>query len=92
MESGAIRDDQITASSFFNYFGVNYEPWKGRLNNKDAHFWSTKTKDPEDPWIQVNMLQQTVVKGIITQGGLSVNEQWVTELQIQYGESEDEMT
>ena len=92
MESRAIRDDQITGSSFYETKTVSYwQPFEGRLNNIDGRYWGTETKDPEDPWIQVNMSQQTVVKGIITQGGLTENEQWVTALQIQYGESEDTM-
>ena len=93
MESRAIEDDQITGSSFDSHTTWGkYEPWEGRLNNIYNHFWSTETKDPEDPWIQVNMSQQTVVKGIITQGGAGGYDQWVTELQIQYGESEDTMS
>ena len=88
MESGDIEDDQITASSFFSDY-AGYQPWKGRLNNNG--FWSTELDVPTDPWIQVDLLQQTLVTGIITQGGLSRHyEDWVTTLQIQYGyKSED---
>ena len=93
MESRAIRDDQITGSSFHvnQRKSIMRKPFEGRLNNINGLHWATETKDPKEPWIQVNMSQQTVVKGIITQGSLLVK-QWVTELQIQYGGSEDTMT
>ena len=81
MESGDIKDDQITASSV--YFTLY--PWSGRLNKKDS-YWSTQYEYPTDPWIQVDLLRRTIVTGIITQGGRTI---WVEYLQIQYGDSVD---
>ena len=81
MESGDINDSQINASSF--HIGLN--PWKGRLNND--HYWATSVNNPPHPWIQVDLLRSTVVTGIITQGGSSLD--WVESLQIQFGDSED---
>ena len=82
MESRDISDSQITASSFYNGQGGLYA-WKGRLNNND--YWATSHKQPTDPWIQVDLLRYTVVTGIITQGSADVYQEWVTDLQIQYG-------
>ena len=88
MESGDVSDDQITASSFFaGQGGLN--AWKGRLNNAD--YWATSSGSPADPWIQVDLSRDIDVKGIITQGSAHVYMEWVTELQIQYGDSEDSL-
>ena len=86
MESRDVSDSQITASSFYNGQGGLYA-WKGRLNNND--YWATSRKQPTDPWIQVDILRYTVVTGIITQGSAHVQQEWVTDLQILYGNSED---
>ena len=43
----------------------------------------------QNPWIQVDLLRSTVVTGIITQGSAHAPEEWVTNLQIQYGDSVD---
>ena len=87
MESGDISDDQITASSFYAGQG-GLRPWKGRLNNDD--YWATASENPPDPWIQVNLMQPTMVTGIITQGSVAYQE-WVKELRVQYGDSEDRL-
>ena len=86
MESRDIRDGQITASSFYTGQGVLYA-WKGRLNNND--YWATASSNPTNPWIQVDLLRSTLVTGIITQGSAHAYEEWVTNLQIQYGDSVD---
>ena len=87
MESGDISNDQITASSFYSGQG-GLEPWKGRLNND--HYWATASENPPEPWIQVDLLQSTMVTGIITQGSASLDyQEWVKELRVQYGDSED---
>ena len=85
MESGDIRNDQITASSHYHGATGGRYAWEGRLNNDDC--WVTATSNPTDPWIQVELLRTTVVTGIITQGRPNCCH-WVTNLQIQYGDSE----
>ena len=85
METKAgIRDDQITASSHYQ----NQEPWNGRLNNY-VH-WATKCHNALDPWIQVNLIQQFVITGVIIQGSgqVTTTQAWVTHLKVEYGESE----
>ena len=83
MESGNIKDGQITASSFY----TGFNPWEGRLNNN--HYWATSAKSPSNPWIQVDLLRSTQVTGITSQG--SGNQEWVTAFQVQYGDSEDSL-
>ena len=87
MESGAIGDDQLTASSYFIDHIGSYTAKKGRLN-ESPEYWSTAVQNPNDPWIQVDLLKKTIVIGIITQGAITNNPQWITELQVQYGKSE----
>ena len=89
MENGDIVDDQITASSFYPGDG-GFEAWKGRLNN-NADFWSPLDQNEKDPWIQVDLLRSTMVTGIITQGSSQAEQGWVTDLQIQYGDSEHKL-
>ena len=84
MQSGDIGNNQITASSFHS--SPPHQEWEGRLNNDN--YWATKKSNSTNPWIQVDMLRLTIVTGIITQGR-GFGPQWVTSLQIQYGDSED---
>ena len=87
MENGDIKNDQITASSFYQWEGGR-EPWKGRLNSDS--YWRTSVYNPTDPWIQVDLLQSTVVTGITTQGsGTNQLYGWIIDVQIQYGDSVD---
>ena len=86
MQSGHISDEQITSSSFFE--GVNISEANGRLNN--FGYWGTNENDQTNPWIQVDLLEETSVTGIITQGGAGGTE-YVETLQIQFGESEDNL-
>ena len=88
MENTDIKDDQITASSYYTGSG-GLQAWKGRLNNDD--YWATASGKPKDPWIQVDLLHSTVVTGVITQGSAHSYQEWVTDLQIQYGDSEDSL-
>ena len=82
MESGDIRDNQITASSVHVYH--MYRAWAGRLYNKFC--WIPGYSS--DSWIQVDMLRLTIVAGIITQG-CGNNDAWVKNIQIQYRDSTD---
>ena len=90
MQSRNISDNQITASSYrtetkHGIFYI-YFPEYARLNST----FFTWSADDLNPWIQVDMLRQNTVTGIITQGGeTATTAEWVTELQIQYGLSED---
>ncbi|XP_038060576.1 lactadherin-like [Patiria miniata] len=63
IEDGNIQDDRITASSSRDCCRASY----GRLNNNEK--WSPMT-DEANPWIEVDLIQSTVVTGVTTQGGL----------------------
>nr|XP_058960032.1 uncharacterized protein LOC131786985 isoform X6 [Pocillopora verrucosa] len=85
MESGAILDAQITASSEFN---GNHAAKQGRLNflavPGKAGSWSARTNDASQ-WIQVKLPGYTKITQFATQGRNAFN-QWVTKYKIEYSE------
>ena len=85
MESGAILDSQIIASSVYSITHAHYQ---ARLHFKEtastAGSWAAGTNDINQ-WLQVDLLQTTEVICIATQGRNKVH-QWVTKYKLQYGE------
>ena len=85
MESGFIKDFQITASSQHD---VNHAAIQGRLNFKagggKTGGWSTYGNDANQ-WIQVALGSYTKLTGIATQGRNGYS-QWVTKYQLQYSD------
>ena len=85
MESGAILDSQISASSVFS---ITHAAQQARLHFKAAGSttgsWSAGLSDM-NPWLQVDLLHTTEVTRIATQGRNKV-QQWVTKYKLQYGE------
>ncbi|CAH3127335.1 unnamed protein product [Pocillopora meandrina] len=85
MESGAILDSQITASSEFN---GNHAATQGRLNflavPGKAGSWSARTNDVNQ-WIQVKLPGYTKITQFATQGRNAFN-QWVTKYKLEYSE------
>eukprot|EP00058_Branchiostoma_floridae_P006901 XP_002592389.1 hypothetical protein BRAFLDRAFT_67254 [Branchiostoma floridae] len=80
MESGAIPDGSITASS---YFGPGAEPYRGRFNGAvGAGAWAAE-HDIIGQWLQVDLGEVKNVSGIIIQGQLT-NDQWVTSYKLRY--------
>ena len=85
MESGAILDSQISASSEWD---SNHAAQQARL-----HFvktvdgaWSAKLNDIHQ-WLQVDLLNTTRVSGVATQGRNGCPcDQWVTKYKLQYSE------
>ena len=78
MESGAISDGQITASSQHLY---SYAPFHGRLQS--GRHWAAATKDLNQ-WLQVDLISQyTKVTRVATQG-INENKQWVTGYRLGY--------
>ncbi|XP_028921673.1 lactadherin isoform X2 [Ornithorhynchus anatinus] len=70
METGAIADAQISASSVhFGFLGLQrWGPELARLNGKGiVNAWTAGNYDKKS-WIQVNLLRKTRVTGIVTQG------------------------
>lgn len=97
MESGAITDAQITASSEYvseeNNVTVSMAI-QGRLyfqeNGSKAGAWVANTSD-DNQWLQVDLgAQYAIVTGIATQGrNSSTFSQWITKYKLQYGDSEE---
>jgi len=90
MESRAITDAQITASSEHN---AVHAASRARLNfheipNKTAGAWAAKAID-NNPWLQVDLgARYTKVTRVPTQGRNSLNHpQWVTKYKLQYGDN-----
>ena len=85
MESGRIKDAQITASSQWD---TNHAAIQGRLNflagGGKAGGWSARHDNPNQ-WIQVDLLSYTRVTRIVTQGR-NAFAQWVTKYKLQYSE------
>ena len=83
MENRLIKDSQITAST--QYDG-NHAAIQGRLNFRagggKAGGWSARTNDVKQ-WIQVDLLSDTKVTQIVTQGRNAYN-QWVKKYKLQY--------
>jgi len=94
MESRAITDAQITASSEHDAaHGASH----ARLNfqeipNEAAGGWVAKAND-QHPWLQVDVgarLAKVIITGVATQGRNSLNyEQWVTKYTLQYSDTGD---
>ena len=85
MESGAIHDSQISASSTWR---PNHAAQQARLHFKagggKTGSWSSLRND-NNQWLQVDLQRTIRVAGIATQGR-NANGQWVTQYKLQYGE------
>ena len=92
MESGAIADSQITASSEYE---SRYGPKRARLHTKEwvtptifkgAGAWSSSTKD-SNQWLQVDLGKITAVTHVATQGRNSYSPtQMVTKYKLQFSD------
>ena len=85
MESGAISDDQITASSQWNAIthGAILARLHLQINAEKRGGWSVAHSNAHQ-WLQVNLGNQyTRVTGVATQGR-NVYSQWVTKYKLQY--------
>ena len=85
METGLIKDAQITASSELD---SNQAAIQARLNFKAGRgktgAWSARSNDANQ-WIQVTFGGYTKLTGIATQGRNGYS-QWVTKYQLQYSD------
>ena len=88
MESGAISDAQITASSEWGGRFL-HAPRQGRLNFKtqgrQVGAWCAKKNDP-NPWLQVDLGSYTTVRRVATQGRHGWGQWWVTKYRLQYSD------
>ena len=87
MESGAILDFQISASSEWD---SNHAAQQARLHFVKTDYrtgaWSAKFNDLNQ-WLQIYLLKTTRVSGVATQGRNGCPcDQWVTKYKLQYSE------
>ncbi len=81
MVNGAILDSWITASSEYR---VGLAATMARLR-VSSDSWTAANNDPPNEWIQVNLQQQTLVSGVITQGRPNFD-QWVTDYTVEHSD------
>ena len=85
MESGAILDSQISASTEHD---VNHGAHRARLHLRSGGgktgAWAARGNDMNQ-WLQVDLQRTTRMSGIATQGRDNAD-QWVTGYKLQYGE------
>ena len=81
-------DNQITASAW----ALGAPARHARLHNMKS-YWSVSLTNPPKQWIKVDLLNVKTVTGMKTQGGLTpgFGPEWVTQLQLQYGETQKNM-
>ena len=86
MQSGAISDGQISASSEWN---SNHAALQGRLHYKPnsgrTGAWSAKKNDVNQ-WLQIDLGVHSKVTRVASQGRYNVN-QWVTKYKLQYSDN-----
>nr|XP_056714952.1 coagulation factor VIII [Euleptes europaea] len=71
MESKAISNQQISASSYIDNIVSSWPPFLARLNLQGRNnAWRPKANGPEE-WLQVNFQKTMRVTGIVTQGAKS---------------------
>ncbi|XP_066480793.1 coagulation factor V-like, partial [Tiliqua scincoides] len=73
MESGAIKNAQITASSYKKNWVSSWEPSLARLNLKGrVNAWQAKSNNNYQ-WLQVDLLRTKKISAITTQGAKSLS-------------------
>ena len=78
MESNALPNSSITASSVWSY--PKRAPWRARLNRKG--FWATSFNKAGE-WLQVDLGEERLLTNLSTQGRPSAAlQQWVTSYNI----------
>ncbi|XP_078352029.1 EGF-like repeat and discoidin I-like domain-containing protein 3 [Oculina patagonica] len=88
MESGAIKDSQMTASSEFDIY---HSPKRARLHTKETSVhargaWSSLTND-FNQWLQVDLGKVTSVTHVATQGRNSYSPaQMITKYKLQFSD------
>ena len=83
MESGAISDDQLTASSEYH----NFEAKIGRLHKNKAWAAASGSNDVHQ-WLQIDLGVEyaTNVTKVATQGS-STHDEWVKEYKLDYSDN-----
>ena len=82
MENGAIPDDGIIASSIYDN---NYKSINARLKKAGSSCsWAPADTEVNDSWLQVDLEQLSIVKGIATQGTCHDEDEWVMSYSVSY--------
>ncbi|XP_060105078.1 coagulation factor VIII-like [Heteronotia binoei] len=83
MESKAISNQQISASSYIDNVVSSWPPFLARLNMQGRNnAWRPKANSPKE-WLQVNFQKTMRVTGIVTQGAKSAfTHMYVTEFSL----------
>ena len=78
MESGDIKDQQLSAHSAWNKNHKRYGALRARLYlNEWPQGWSAQKNDPS-PWLQIDLFQIRTVTALATQGyGNKEGKEWV---------------
>ena len=87
MESGEIKNSQISASSEWD---DKHRAQNGRLNfqkSNYSHAWCAGEND-SNPWLQVDFENLTVITEVLTQGRGN-HPQWVTTFTLSYYNASD---
>lgn len=86
MESGAIPDNALMASSTFERDFEKYGPKRARLHlRKPSPGYRAGNVNANQSWIMVELGKETVVTGIATQGyGDTAIEEWVTKYTLMF--------
>ncbi|KAL8190841.1 UNVERIFIED_CONTAM: hypothetical protein K2H54_062585 [Gekko kuhli] len=89
LENGAIKDAQITASSYKKNWLHSWQPPLARLNKKGrVNAWQAKSNN-NNQWLQIDLLQPKKITAIVTQGAKSLTtEMYVKAFSILYGDNE----
>ncbi|KAM6446565.1 coagulation factor V isoform 3-T3 [Liasis olivaceus] len=89
MESGAIKNSEITASSYKTTWWNSWEPSLARLNLKGrTNAWLPKANNNYQ-WLQIDLQQLTKITSIITQGAKSMStEMYVKTFSIHYSDDD----
>ena len=86
MENGAILDEQITASSQWDF---NHAPFQARLHFQKITFkagsWSARTNDLHQ-WLQVDLGGQYIKVTRVATQGRNDAAQWVTKYKLAYSD------
>ncbi|XP_070606072.1 coagulation factor V isoform X2 [Erythrolamprus reginae] len=85
MENRAIKDSEITASSYKKNWWSSWEPSLARLNLKGrTNAWQPKVNN-KDQWLQIDLQRLTKITSIIIQGAKSMpTEMYVKTFSIHY--------
>ncbi|XP_060090604.1 coagulation factor V [Heteronotia binoei] len=89
LENGAIKDAQITASSYKKNWLYSWEPSLARLNRKGrVNAWQAKSNN-NNQWLQIDLHQPKKITAIITQGAKSlITEMYVKTFSIHYSDND----